>query len=112
MPRLPVREAQSAISTRQAFTSDSALTAEFGPPRYGHLPHEEVFKIQKALAQAGRELYVVYSYNTPIAWAGPGEPLYLPNVKYSATTSRHQSVVRRASNAVHVSNIASIRVYR
>lgn len=39
--------------------------------------------------------YIVYSYGTPIAWhysAG----WHTPAIKYSSTTSRHQSLVRRA----------------
>ena len=40
-------------------------------------------------------MYVIFSYNTPIAWYGE-LGWVVPNVKYSATTSRHQGIVRRA----------------
>lgn len=46
--------------------------------------------------------YVLYSYNTPIAWHVPddgddgGERWVVPEVKYSTTTSRHQTIVRTA----------------
>jgi len=40
--------------------------------------------------------YVVYSYETPIAWYTHGVGWTVPKVKYSATTARHQSVVRWA----------------
>ena len=39
--------------------------------------------------------YIVYSYATPIAWFKNGE-WQLPNHKYSVTTSKHQSIVRKA----------------
>jgi hypothetical protein len=43
--------------------------------------------------------YVVFSYNTPIAWhLRSTDAWIIPNVKYSATTSTHQSVVRQALN--------------
>ena len=41
--------------------------------------------------------YVVYSYGTPIAWHNIREGWNIPPVKYSRTTSRHQSTVRRGA---------------
>jgi len=40
--------------------------------------------------------YVVKSYSTPIAWRLDDGTWVVPEEKYSATTSRHQSRVRRA----------------
>ena len=40
--------------------------------------------------------YVVFSYGTPIAWHHGGE-WGLVSAKFSVTTSKHQSVVRRAT---------------
>jgi hypothetical protein len=40
--------------------------------------------------------YVVYSYATPIAWHTFGGQWFIPDAKYSVTTSRHQNIVRRA----------------
>lgn len=40
-----------------------------------------------------RDLYVVYSYLTPIAY-GWTQSLTIPDVTYSPTTSGHQSIVR------------------
>jgi len=46
--------------------------------------------------------YVIYSYDTPIAWHVPndgddgGERWVVPEVRYSPTTSRHQNLVRTA----------------
>lgn len=62
---------------------------------YGHLPR----KYHDGVRQAA---YVVYSYETPIAWMVevdlPGDPCryYLPDVSYSPTTGQHQYAVRDA----------------
>jgi hypothetical protein len=40
--------------------------------------------------------YVVYSYSTPIAWFTARGEWVVPAEKHSATTSRHQSIVRMA----------------
>lgn len=40
--------------------------------------------------------FVVYSYRTPIAWWSEAHGWTVPPVKYSVTTSRHQSQVRYA----------------
>jgi hypothetical protein len=45
---------------------------------------------------AARIRYVVYSYATPIAWVRDNGEWVVPAEKYSATTSRHQSIVRLA----------------
>ena len=45
---------------------------------------------------AARIRYVVYSYATPIAWVRDNGEWVVPAEKYSATTSRHQSIVRMA----------------
>jgi hypothetical protein len=41
-------------------------------------------------------VYVIYSYETPIAWAVEGDELLtVPDVNYSLTTSRHQGACLR-----------------
>lgn len=40
-------------------------------------------------------VYVVWSYNTPIAWC-VADAWHFVTRKFSPTTSRHQSIVRRA----------------
>jgi hypothetical protein len=45
---------------------------------------------------AGRIVYSVWSYATPIAWLVDGEGWIIPPVKYSRSTGRHQGYVRRA----------------
>lgn len=39
--------------------------------------------------------YIVYSYATPIAWHIGGSWV-MPHDRYSVTTSKHQSIVRKA----------------
>jgi hypothetical protein len=45
---------------------------------------------------AGKIAYSVWSYSTPIAWLVDGEGWFIPPVKYSMSTGRHQGIVRRA----------------
>lgn len=40
--------------------------------------------------------YIVWSYDTPIAWRIPGEGWVVPDVSYSVTTSCHQGKIRAA----------------
>jgi hypothetical protein len=42
--------------------------------------------------------YIIKSYNTPIAWGELDTVVYVAKSKFSSTTSRHQSVVRRNVN--------------
>jgi hypothetical protein len=54
---------------------------------FGKLPMEWGWKLVDALLD-NAQVYVVYSYETPIAWVSNGEEVK-PSVKYSATTSKH-----------------------
>ena len=44
---------------------------------------------------ASLPMYVVYSYETPIAWAIKGKSAYCVTQKFSQTTTRGQSAVRQ-----------------
>ena len=57
---------------------------------YGRLPQE--FRDQLKLDQPD---FIVYSYGTPIAWHSD-KGWFIPDAKYSVTTSKHQGYVRRA----------------
>lgn len=46
--------------------------------------------------RAGAVVYVVLSYDTPIGWVLDDGTVVIPKVTYSATTTGHQSIVRRA----------------
>jgi len=54
------------------------------------------------ILKADQPDYIVYSYQTPIAWHVPddnddgGERWVVPDVKYKMTTTRHQNLVRTA----------------
>jgi hypothetical protein len=41
-------------------------------------------------------VYVVYSYQTPIAWVTSDGKTHIPDVKYSVTTTKHQHITRKA----------------
>ena len=49
--------------------------------------------------RGGKVTYLVTSYGTPIAWYDVEDGWTIPPNKYSATTSRHQGVVRSAIGA-------------
>lgn len=49
----------------------------------------------KMLCQSGAK-YVIYSYGTPIAWISAHGKWFVPEIRYSVTTSKHQSIVRGA----------------
>jgi hypothetical protein len=42
-----------------------------------------------------KPVYVVYSYETPVAWRQAGGPWVSPRIQWSVTTSHHQSLVRQ-----------------
>jgi len=69
----------------------SNLKGDTGPGAYstGYLPacfHPLVRKAD----------YVIYSYATPIMWHCPDTGWFDPEIRYSVTTTRHQSHVRMA----------------
>ena len=57
--------------------------------------------------------YTVYSYSTPIAWRSTEGHWEVPNIRYSPTTSNHQTQIRRAlGNSYHSTlQIANSRLY-
>jgi hypothetical protein len=87
------RQVQEALEARANFRMASTTgeaTRYFG--KTGDLPGP-----WRALFHATNYNYVVASYNTPIAWhdADAGEWV-VPEVRYSATTTRHQRVLSTA----------------
>jgi hypothetical protein len=83
-------EWESVLTNRKPFHSASAMS---GGDRdgFGRLPYDE----RDRYCDDDPE-YVVFSYATPIAWYGPKNGWTIPDVKYSVTTTRHQSIVRMA----------------
>lgn len=82
---------RDAIADGQAFSnSTGSFAGRPGPASgTGRLPREYIESARKAS-------YVVYSYNTPIAWRTEGN-WAVPWISYSVTTSSHQSIARTAT---------------
>jgi hypothetical protein len=95
------RDAEHYISTRQEFTA-SALSGKFEEytPHSGRLDNEETVKLIEVFQAFN--VYVVYSYGTPIAWHTEAGGWYIVGQKFSMTTSKHQNLVRRAANLLVV----------
>ena len=79
MPRINTRQADQFIAELKPFTSNGAISADFD--------------------QQGN--YVVKSYSTAIAVIYPNQSRAVINgVKYSVTTSRHQTEARQGVSAL------------
>lgn len=59
----------------------------------GRLP-EAYWEQYSVLAKNGSIAYTVLSYGTPIAWVTLGGTVIIPDVKYSVTTTHHQSLCK------------------
>ena len=110
MPKLSNDQCTQAIYDRREFSNRTgSLRGEWIEPRslsrvrpgalpeswcsvwerFGDLP--EVWRDRFVADLLTGELYVVWSYETPIAWARKDDVrLTVPNVTYSLTTSQHQ----------------------
>lgn len=100
MPRkVSTRDASGPISRREAFISHGALSARghTGPGdslMFGELPA----KHREALSSVPDINYVVSSYSTPIGVHSHSQGWIIPETKYSRTTSKHQSQLRRGAS--------------
>jgi hypothetical protein len=87
-------KAVDLIANRVGFTGNNlyGVVQSFDSVVYqtGRLPQE--FETQ---LRFDRPSYIVYSYGTPIAWYCD-KGWFIPDTKYSTTTSKHQNYVRRA----------------
>jgi hypothetical protein len=111
MKRITQREVPQAISDRRPFRAGN-MTGGFvtvgSASRLGDLPPEWRAIWKDSLH---RGMYVVWSYDTPIAWtAGPDTPdehlaeqwaghrdetrVVMPFLRYSLTTTKHQHLAR------------------
>lgn len=82
------------VANRVNFTCNNTLCGRNGYAAiyFGRLPQE--FRGAYDAARFTSDFYVIHSYATPIAWFANGV-WTVPAVKYSVTTSRHQTQVRR-----------------
>lgn len=77
------------LRARQDFSTAGALRGEAGPAVY-------VGRLAPEYRDSARNAdYVVYSYDTPIAWVR-FDFWTVPDESYSVTTSRHQGKIRTA----------------
>ncbi|MGJ5894420.1 hypothetical protein DF268_11715 [Streptomyces sp. V2] len=82
-----------ALAARQPFTTHGALSATDRQSYcVGRLPQRWA-DLYRSDADAGRIVYQVYSYSTPIAWVLDDGTVTMPQVRYSITTSRHQGLL-------------------
>lgn len=88
------------IKNREAFQhagmSGAWVTSEYGLSNVGQLNYhpESLATLNELLKD--RDLYVIYSYATPIAYAWDKEIHIFPH-KYSVTTTHHQSIIHYAN---------------
>lgn len=105
MSRVTNKQAVDAIKARVPFSNATgSFRGQWGPSnphsphsRFTSNPAETEFYV--AGKSWGSGMYVVFSYDTPIAWWTPTGLWTVPEIKYSQTTGRHQSRVRQAVNA-------------
>lgn len=95
-----------AIAKAQPFNAGNLKAKRFDyVPGTGRLPNE--WREQLERDNPG---YIVFSYGTPIGWLARrsnGKRVFvIPDVRYSPTTSAHQSVVRRAVGEYEETNAA------
>lgn len=79
------------VAKRQPFSNNTgSFRGIVGrPDTFGWLPDE-----YRRMWDSGRILYTIMSFDTPLAWLmGTGEWV-VPDVYYSPTTSRQQTIVR------------------
>lgn len=90
------KEAMERISARQPFEASSLSGRYYNyTPGAGRLGAE----YDRLLADFKEGAYVVLSYSTPIAWYG-ANGWYIVEQKFSSTTSKQQTYVRRAVTVI------------
>lgn len=85
------------VGTPEDFNSlsDSLKGYADTSPMWGKLPEEWITRMRN-----DKVTYVIYSYNTPIAWKNAKGEWVVPNVRYSVTTSKHQGKVQTALSQI------------
>jgi hypothetical protein len=92
LPKRATRDnADRFIRVRADFKTGGALK---GYARRSDMVASTGYLPQKHHESFYRSTYRVYSYSTPIAWWSEQEGWVIPDVKYSITTTRHQSKAR------------------
>ena len=88
--------AKVPISKRENFTANSMSGRWTSFPELGYLPAAARVVLSECVKRNGpRDLFVVFSYATPIAWYSPADvQWFYVDYQYSPTTTRHQFIVR------------------
>ncbi|WP_405537567.1 hypothetical protein OG787_32525 [Streptomyces sp. NBC_00075] len=82
-----------ALAAREPFDTYGAFRAtDERSYCVGRLPEQWADRYRSD-AEAGRIVYQVYSYSTPIAWVLDDDSVVMPQVRYSPTTSSHQGLL-------------------
>jgi|SRR5262245_51175948 len=93
---------KKAVNNRASFTQGNMSgrwVDDVDDTCWGQLPQEHKDQLKADLIVCPR--YVVFSYQTPIGWAESmtdKNKWTIPNVRYSVTTTQHQSVLAFAAN--------------
>lgn len=107
MKRTSVNGCDADIAHFEEFTTRGVLRG--GPPNHFNLHSSWLPTSYTRALLADRASYIVWSYDTPIAWYG-ARGWVVPAVKYSRTTTRHQSAVEHAlRNVIHCATLISER---
>ncbi len=95
MEKIKQSQVEEYIGNRLPFRTASASASNnvYGIPK-GQLNDEEYAPLL-GLALEGRISYVVFSYETPVAWVLDGKP-HVTDQIFSHTTSQLQALCRRA----------------
>jgi hypothetical protein len=96
MNRLNQRQAIAAIARGENFQASALCGYELSDAKWCGVGVAYGEALRRFKEDEARIRYVVKSYATPIAWKLDDGTWEVPAEKYSVTTSRHQSVVRRA----------------
>ena len=94
--KLNQRDAVAAIARGENFQASALCGYELSDAKWCGVGIAYGEALRRFKEDEARIRYVVKSYATPIAWRLDDGAWIVPEEKYSATTSRHQSRVRRA----------------
>lgn len=95
MPKFPTRSwsVRRALAAREPFNTYGALRATNERSYCVGLLPEPWADRYRSDADAGRIVYQVFSYSTPIAWVLHDGTAVVPQVRYSRTTTGHQGLL-------------------
>lgn len=91
------RGVKHLLSMMQGFQSRGAMHAHRynGQPDGTHMaPPSGGGQLPREYSIPADAVYVVWSYGTPIAWVDSRNRVTIPDVKYSVTTTYHQTLCR------------------